>query len=334
MSKNKLMITVTAGIALSTFMSINQAEVSGKHIVKSGDSLWKIARQHNMQVNHLMKINALTSDLIFPNQVLKITESSQNKKSPEIISRIAKTYIVKSGDTLSEIAANHNISLSELMKWNNLETTLIFPGNKFYVEDPTKEKRPKEKNSKETIEYVVKSGDTLSHIALDYKLTVSQIKSWNHLKSDMIYIGQKLTLYGEEDSTKNHGSQIPTDVNYDIDKLLSVANSMRGVKYVWGGQTPAGFDCSGFVHYTYNAAGLKTTRTSSDGYFNRSYYVDEPKVGDLVFFKNTYRSGISHLGIYIGNNEFIHSGSSTGVTVSNLNNSYWKNHFDSFKRFY
>jgi len=79
---------------------------------------------------------------------------------------------------------------------------------------------------------------------------------------------------------------------------------------------------------------MDISRLSTDGYYNRSFYVNKPQVGDLVFFSGTYRAGISHMGIYVGNNQFIHAGSSTGVTVTSLDNSYWKSHFEGFKRFY
>ena len=81
-------------------------------------------------------------------------------------------------------------------------------------------------------------------------------------------------------------------------------------------------------------AGAKSVkRLSSEGYYSRSYYVNSPQPGDLVFFENAYKKGISHLGIYIGNNEFIHAGDN-GVQVTSLSNSYWKSKFDGFKRFY
>ena len=64
-----------------------------------------------------------------------------------------------------------------------------------------------------------------------------------------------------------------------------------GVPYVWAGSTPDGFDCSGFIYYAYNKAGKQMGRYSSEGYYNRSFYVNEPQPGDLVFFENTYKKG-------------------------------------------
>ena len=120
--------------------------------------------------------------------------------------------------------------------------------------------------------------------------------------------------------------------NYE-QSLMNEAKKMIGVPYKWGGTTPSGFDCSGFIFYVYDKAGYDISRNSAQGYFDRSYYVDKPQVGDLVFFKNTYKQGISHVGIYVGNNQFINA-SSSGVEITSLGNSYWSKYFDSYKRFY
>ncbi|WP_054636535.1 NlpC/P60 family protein [Thalassobacillus sp. C254] len=102
--------------------------------------------------------------------------------------------------------------------------------------------------------------------------------------------------------------------------IVNTAKSLQGTPYVWGGTSPSGFDCSGFVQYVFNQNGKSIPRTVSEMY-NASTKVSNPQVGDLVFFET--RTGPSHAGIYIGNNQFVHSGSSTGVTVASLSNSYW-----------
>lgn len=137
----------------------------------------------------------------------------------------------------------------------------------------------------------------------------------------------------EPGSASNGSSTSPSDIDYDVDKLIRVAKDMKGVGYAWAGSSPSGFDCSGFIHYAYRQAGKDLARHSSAGYYNRAYYVNKPKVGDLVFFENTYKQGISHMGIYLGGKRFIHAGAD-GVEISNLNNSYWSKHFDGYKRFY
>ncbi|MCZ2258646.1 C40 family peptidase [Sporosarcina sp. G11-34] len=112
--------------------------------------------------------------------------------------------------------------------------------------------------------------------------------------------------------------------------LVSNAKSHLGTPYKFGGTTTSGFDCSGYIQYVFNQSGKKVSRTTL-GQFAESKTVSTPQVGDLVFFAGTYRAGISHVGIYIGNNQFIHAGGRKTEVVS-LNNSYWKKHFHSFKR--
>jgi len=73
------------------------------------------------------------------------------------------------------------------------------------------------------------------------------------------------------------------------------------------------------------------TRTNAEGYYSLSTPVTTPKVGDIVYFKNTYKIGITHLGIYMGNGMFIHAGGDR-VQISSVNEGYWANHFAGYGR--
>ncbi|WP_164667769.1 LysM peptidoglycan-binding domain-containing protein [Virgibacillus doumboii] len=352
MANKKIFMSVTASAVIaSAFIGAEDTEAAS-YKVKSGDSLWKIAQKYNVSVGQLKSWNDLSGNIIFPNQVIETSKStttsnskSTNKSSP---SKGKPTYIVKRGDTLSSIASKHNISLSDLMKWNNLNSTLIYPGNVFVVskdgvstgsdannESSNTNPLP-DKDVASAKVYTVKSGDTLSGIASRNGVSVADLKKWNELKSDLILIGQKLNIGSSAsggDSASSGDGAPAADVNYNVKKLISVSKSLEGVGYAWGGKTPEGFDCSGFIYYTYTEAGKDLSRLSSSGYYNRSFYVNKPQVGDLVFFENTYKRGISHMGIYLGDNQFIHA-SSNGVQISSLDSSYWSKHFDGYKRFY
>lgn len=106
-------------------------------------------------------------------------------------------------------------------------------------------------------------------------------------------------------------------------KILETAKQYIGVPYVWGGSTPSGFDCSGYVQYVYRLHGYTLPRTSKEQFTTGSWVSKSNlQAGDLVFF-NTSGSGVSHVGIYIGNDQFIHASTSKGVIISYLSNSYW-----------
>ncbi|GAX90468.1 C40 family peptidase [Effusibacillus lacus] len=103
--------------------------------------------------------------------------------------------------------------------------------------------------------------------------------------------------------------------------LLETAKSLVGVPYAWGGTTPSGFDCSGFVRYVFSQKGVDLARTSHDMY-KQGTAVTDLQPGDLVFFA-TYDSGASHVGIYLGDGQFISSTSSHGVKIDSFSSSYW-----------
>ena len=165
-------------------------------------------------------------------------------------------------------------------------------------------------------------------------MSVQELKSLNSLNSDMIYVGQTLALRGQGVVTPPVSVAPAAPTGEFATSFVNVAQSVMGVPYAWGGSSLKGFDCSGFIYYAANQAGKKIGRYSAEGYYSRTFYVDQPQPGDLVFFENTYKPGISHVGIYIGANQFIHADEKKGVSIANLSNPYYTAHFDSFKRFY
>jgi hypothetical protein len=113
------------------------------------------------------------------------------------------------------------------------------------------------------------------------------------------------------------------------DEIVQTANAYMGVRYVWGGTTPRGFDCSGFVRYVFGAKGIDLPRTSEEMHSEVGTSVSELKVGDLVFFAS---KSIDHVGIYLGNDQFISATSSRGVAIQSLASSYWSARYVGAKR--
>ncbi|MDG5471561.1 LysM peptidoglycan-binding domain-containing protein [Jeotgalibacillus sp. ET6] len=340
----KTLFAVAATAAITSFWGFDsEAEASSTHKVSSGDSLWKIANRYSTTVNNLKSLNNLSSDMIHPNQVLKVSGNSSTPASSRPSSTVSNSssgsYTVKSGDTLGAIAQRHSMSLSKLKSLNNISGHLIYPGQKLKVSGSSQGSSPapapsvsQPGSNTSGSSYTVKSGDTLGRIALDFKVTVANLKSWNNLSSDLIRVGQKLSIKGSSGSAPSTPSK-PSAPPSTGGSVVDIAMAQMGVPYAWGGTTPSGFDCSGFIYYVYKQAGFDISRTNAEGQHARSYEVSSPSIGDLVFFENTYKSGISHVGVYIGNNQFIHANDG-GVQITSLSNSYWNSKFESFKRFY
>ena len=115
------------------------------------------------------------------------------------------------------------------------------------------------------------------------------------------------------------------------DKIIATAKQYIGVPYVWGGSTPAGFDCSGYVKYVFDKHGISLPRTAATQYSaGTAVSKANLKMGDLVFFGPG--SSITHVGIYMGDGTFIHASSSKGVTITSMNNSYWSARYYGARR--
>ncbi|HLR22280.1 MAG TPA: NlpC/P60 family protein [Pseudogracilibacillus sp.] len=133
-----------------------------------------------------------------------------------------------------------------------------------------------------------------------------------------------------ETSGSDNGAEATTN---DSD-VISTAQSLVGSPYVMGGTTPSGFDSSGFVNYVFQQHGVDLNRTHADMWANNGTHVDNPQPGDVVFFEGTYKDGVSHSGIYLGNGQMIHAGTeATGVEQTSTEIDYWSDRYIGAKRF-
>ena len=179
--------------------------------------------------------------------------------------------------------------------------------------------------------YTVKSGDSLYKIASKYGTSYQSIMEFNGLKSATIKVGQKLQISSATLSKTTSTTTSTTKATSTGEEVVSIAKNYLGTRYVFGGATPYGFDCSGFVYYVFKKSGKSISRTTAESYYSKSMKVSTPKVGDLVFFSNTYKKGISHVGIYIGSGKMI-SASGSKVQIEAVKSAYWKNHFTGYGR--
>jgi cell wall-associated NlpC family hydrolase len=141
---------------------------------------------------------------------------------------------------------------------------------------------------------------------------------------------------GISDSNKGLGATtIPSaTVTSSGATIVATAQKYMGVPYVWGGETPDGWDCSGFTMYVMKENGITLPRTAAEQFaVGTPVDKDSLQPGDLVFF-TTYKPGASHVGFYMGNGQFIHASSAAKqVTISNLADKYYTDHYIGARRY-
>ena len=191
--------------------------------------------------------------------------------------------------------------------------------------------------------YKVIAGKHVGYLRSDYlELTEVPYENQSSSKSPKFFRGGKSTGVkvsasalkgtGSSSSSSNSSSSSSGSVSSGKttgDKIVAKAKQYLGVPYKWGGSDPSGFDCSGFVYYVLRSLGINVSRTQTAMY-SQGTPVEKSKLkpGDVVFFENTYKAGLSHVGIYVGGGQFIHAPSSGKVvSYSNLNGEYYVAHY-------
>ncbi len=162
--------------------SQNATGNNNTYIVRSGDSLWSIANRYNTTVDEIKRLNGLTSNTLSIGQVLTIPNAIDTNGGVSDVG----TYVVKSGDTLWNIANRFDTNINEIKRLNNLSSDILNIGQVLKIPNVT--------GSLPSFTYTVKSGDSLWSIANRYNTTVNSIKQLNNLTSNLLSIGQVLKI--------------------------------------------------------------------------------------------------------------------------------------------
>ena len=280
----------------------------------------------------------------------------------------ATTYTVKNGDSLYKISKKFDIPESELKRINALKTNKLKVGQKIRIKNSdrkaARKNLPKDKSQKDTEKtYTVKKGDTVYRIAKRFDIGVEELKELNELKNNSLKIGQMLIISEKmeepvepEDIIKSIQVQYDRKANPVVtsarleevkelsssndlskmsvkERLMLFAKKMLHLPYKFGGNGAIGVDCSAYVQKVYGITGITIPRSARE-----QFRVGDPvekenlSIGDLVFFR-TYASFPSHVGIYLGNNLFIHASSrSKKITIDSLESPYYFKRFIGAKR--
>lgn len=274
---------------------------------------------------------------------LNALHTGSNTASPSFSTapRSGSTYTVRQGDTLSFIASRFHTSWTSLAALNHLANpNWLAVGQVLQV--PGGSSRTSVLNAVpgiSTTTYRVQSGNTLSAIASRFSTTWQALAQLNHLPDpNLLLVGQVLQVRGQASSSNTSASSsvaLPVQssaLSFD-QAIVNTAKPYLGAPYLWGGTTPQGFDCSGFTQFVFAKNGVNIPRTSWAQYTDAQSIPRSALVpGDLVFF-NTYASGASHVGIYVGSlggyrQAFIDAPApGQTVMIQNLNNVYWVRHY-------
>jgi cell wall-associated NlpC family hydrolase len=309
---------------LILLLFVSTVNANTLYTVKNGDSLYKISKKFNIPVSAIKEVNNLKSVRLKTGMKLVIPDSNKKQKKNETANQTA--------------VSKNNAKVSNK---NFVEESLYADGAKTYI---------------------VKKGDTIWRISKRFSISIDEIKEINRLKNNSLKIGQKLVISRTANETKEPEDIKSIKANYDRkatpvitsarleevkemsnskdlskmsinERLILFAKKMLHLPYKFGGNGSFGLDCSAYVQRVYGFAGLNLPRSAREQFkIGEAIDKEELVTGDLVFFR-TYASFPSHVGIYLGNNLFIHASTrSKKVTIDSLEEPYYVKRFIGAKR--
>lgn len=344
---------------LSLFIAISisgDAFADTRYTIKKGDNPKSIAKRFNVTTKAILQANTIKSTSLKPGTKITIPSKKKDaiRKDKADAKNIKKTasnniktlqhedsasHIVKKGDTLMSIGRKYSIAVQDIKEINELKSAKLRVGQKLVLKKTVPD------------EYIVRKGDTVWNIAKRFNIDPQDLMDNNGLESDSLIPGHTVLLKAaaEIPEPKIYDtilSQAPMETVIESapetstlaelglqDRLVLFAKKMLDIPYRFGGNTLVGIDCSAYVKKVYSLVGVSLPRSAREQ-FAEGKPVDngELSMGDLVFFK-TYASFPSHVGIYLGDNLFIHASSrSRKVTIDSLETPYYIKRFIGAKR--
>lgn len=260
--------------------------------------------------------------------------SNKNKLSSKKTNS-ALSYTIKKGDTIRKIAKLKGVSEKEIIAINkNINPKMLKPGQKILIPPSNIAKTNNE----------IRNYAELSRTSKRYSVAKEEVEKLEKFKniSNSTYTSDEEDFEGDEGVPAENFSDVENkkeDYLYslrddDLKKLINSALDYVGATYRYGGDSIASLDCSAFVRRVFREVNINLPRTSREQYtLGTEVSIDELKEGDLLFFAKKNR--INHVGIYIGNNMYIHAArKGKGVIVSSLESPYVKKHFVGAKRLF
>ncbi len=300
------------GLCLALLHILSTDASAVQHIVKKGESLYRIAKTYGVSVKQLKKANNLSGSIIHQGDAIIIPTKSSSNIPPTASDTNQSaghltTHVVESGETLYRIALKFGISVGELKRINNLSKNTLMIGQALLV--------PSVETEEELPDAIEEVGGGENALVMNETRAAEENPKEEHSNE----LAQNSTY---NDTSENKTEAGERDQNES--SLMEVAMDYMGVPYRFGGSTLRGIDCSAFVQRVFRYFSIDLPRTAREQ-FKAGVKISkrELRIGDLLFFK-TYARYPSHVGIYIGEGKMIHASSrSKKVTVSSINDPYY-----------
>ena len=313
MMKRRIFLCVGLIVLFLSFGLSRETFALETYKVKSGDTIAAIAKKFNLTHEALREANNLQGNKLRLNQVLNIPKkpTQKNAKAKKSPSPQLSSLTVKKGESIHSISKKTGVPVGEIKKINNLRTDSLKTGQKILL---AKAEINKKKTAK-TVNPPAEAADLEEEPDTDVDLAVDQPDD---------------TLLAESDKDELSDAELLDKWHNPEERklIVRVAQAFLGAPYRFGGASLKGFDCSSLMQKIYQIFDVSLPRTSREQAktgvkVTRDHLIE----GDLVFF-NTRRPPIGHVGIYIGNDKFVHASSrKKGVKISSIEEPYYKNRF-------
>lgn len=347
MKKKNLLMTALATLSASAaLLTTGASALADSYTVVKNDTLWGLSKKYGVSVSDLKKANGISGHLIYVGQKLQIptkstkaTKTAKTSTSTSTVDTTSTTHTVVKGDTLWSLAKKYGVSVSTLMKANNLSSSTILIGQSLNLRagmtaygvngvttgssstaastntasstsTTASSQAPKAKksttntssNSNTSTSANTQSQSTASNSSASTTTNTNTAASNANTTSSTNTAASRSQAVSQAPTASN--STATTTASASASAITSYALTFLGVPYVWGGTTPSGFDCSGLVQYVYSHFGINLGRTTyTQQYAGTKISVASAQAGDLYFW-GSYGSAY-HVAIALGGGQYV-----------------------------
>ena len=336
--KNLLMTTLATLSASGALLTTGASALADSYTVVKNDTLWGLSKKYGVSVSDLKKANGVSGHLIYVGQKLQIptkstkaTKTAKTSTSTSTVDTTSTTHTVVKGDTLWSLAKKYGVSVSALMKANNLSSSTILIGQSLNlragmttygvngVTTGSNSTAASTNTASSTSTTASSQAPKAKKTATKAKSTTTNTSSNSNTSTSANTQSQSTASNSSASTTTNTAasssqavSQAPTaststattTASASTSAITSYALTFLGVPYVWGGTKPSGFDCSGLVQYVYSHFGINLGRTTyTQQYAGTKISVASAQAGDLYFW-GSYGSAY-HVAIALGGGQYV-----------------------------